>query len=132
VNIFKALSNLIEGLSQSPSVFGLAISDNEITAKYKFYTLLVILFTKSLQFLYLSGNNLRGSMPLLAPALNHSNLIALRLSHCCLDDNDIICLGKALKRNFTLFILDVTGNCISQYAFSELLLAIQYSVVSIL
>ena len=52
------------------------------------------------------------------------------LSYCNLDDNDIICLGKALRKNLTLTSLDVYGNKISSHAFSELLWAIRYSAIS--
>ena len=131
VNIFKALANLIECVSRTFSTeFGLLISSNEITAEHKFYLLLLILCSKSLKILVLERNNLRGCMPLLAPALNHTNLMALMLSDCYLDDNDVICLGKAFQKNLTLILLDILRNKISPHAFSEFLLAIQYSAIS--
>ena len=130
VNIFKALRYLIEGLSRTTSAFFFSIGYNEITAEHKFYLLLLILFTKSLMSLRLSGNNLRGSMTLLAPALNYSKLMDFTLFNCCLDDNDIVCLARALHRNFTLTSLVIARNSISPHAFSELLLAIQYSAIS--
>ena len=132
VNIFKALKNLIEGLSRSVAVFCICIGHNEITAEHKYYMLLLILLSKSLEILQLNGNNLRGSMPLLAPALNYSNLNVLEIAGCYLDDNDIICLGRALHKNFTLITLNIAENIISPPAFSELLLAIQYSTICIL
>ena len=133
VNIFKALANLIECVSRTFShEFGLLISSNEITAEHKFYLLLLILCSKSLKSLHLNGNNLRGCMPLLAPALNHSNLRELALAHCYLDDNDVICLGKAFQKNLTLRLLYIFDNKISPHAFSEFLFAIQNSAISIL
>ena len=132
VNIFRALSCLTEGLTRSVGVNSLAISQNKISAEHKFYLLLLIVFSKSLDVLRLGGNNLRGSMPLLAPALNHSNLKVLGLAVCNLDDNDIICLGKALQKNSKLISLTINGNIISSHAFSELLLAIQYSSILML
>ena len=80
--------------------------------------------------LELAESNLRGSMPLLAPALSHSNLSTILLGNCCLDDNDIICLGRALRRNFKVTILQISGKNTSPHAFSELLLAVQYSAIS--
>ena len=133
VNIFKALANLIECLSHTfGHDIGLLISYNEITAEHKFYLLLLILCGKSLDILLLGWNNLRGCMPLLAPALNHSNLRELGLAGCYLDDNDVICLGKAFQKNLTLRFLNILQNKISPHAFSELLLAIQNSAISIL
>ena len=130
MNIFKALANLIECLSCTFSRDnGLSILSNEITAEHKFHLLLLILCRKSLEFLLLCRNNLRGCIPLLAPALNHSNLRVLQLSHCYLDDNDVICLGKAFQKNFTLAILSIVENKISAHAFSEFLLAIQNSAI---
>jgi len=64
VNIFKALAILIECLSRSQSNNGLGILHNEITAEHKFYLLLLILCSKSLESLRLNFNNLRGCMPL--------------------------------------------------------------------
>ena len=130
VNVFKALANLIECLSRSLSGIGLSIMMNEITAEHKFYLLLLILCSKSLEILGLGNNNLRGCMPLLAPALSHSNLRALELSCCCFDDNDVICLGRAFQKNSTLIRLIITNNKISPHAFSEFLLAIQNSAIS--
>ena len=131
VNIFKALANLIECVSRTFSPeFGLVISSNEITAEHKFYLLLLILYSKSLKSLHLNVNNLRGCMPLLAPALNHSNLRRLGLAGCYLDDNDVICLGKAFQKNLTLRFLNILENKISPHAFSEFLLAIQNSAIS--
>ena len=131
VNIFKALANLIECVSRTFSPdFGLLISNNEITAEHKFYLLLLILCGKSLEILQLGWNNLRGCMPLLAPALNYSNLRILDLSYCYLDDNDVICLGRAFQKNLTLTSLYIHGNKISAHAFSEFLLAIQNSAIS--
>ena len=130
MNIFKALSYLIEGLSRSVAFDILGIGLNKITAEHKFYLLLLILFSKSLLILTLTKNNLRGSMPLIAPGLSHSNLKYIHLNDCSLDDNDIICLGRALHRNFKVIALDISENNISPHAFSELLLAIQYSAIS--
>ena len=129
VNIFKALAHLVEGLSRSSGVNCLSISHNEITYEHKYYLLLLILFSKSLRDLELMANNLRGCMPLLVSALHHSNLQTLGLSYCHLDDNDIICLGISLQNNSTLTFLNICGNNISPHAFSEFLLAIQYSAI---
>ena len=127
--MFKALTHLVEGISRSANVNALTFA-HDVTAEHKFHLLLLILFSKSLRMLTLCFNNLRGSMPLLASALNHSNLRILELLYCYLDDNDIICLGRAFRNNITLACLGITGNQISPHAFSELLLAIQYSAIS--
>ena len=132
VNVFKALAYLTEGLSRSSGCVGLSLVQNTITAKHKFYLLLLIWFSKSLDVLALNGNNLRRTMPLLAPALNHSHISMLILSKCSLDDNDIICLGKAFQYNSTLDLLGIVGNYVSPHAFSELLISIQYSAITTL
>ena len=54
----------------------------------------------------------------------------INLDDCYLDDNDIICLARALHRNFKLSVLIIAYNNILPHAFSELLLAVQYSAIS--
>ena len=54
----------------------------------------------------------------------------LILSKCCLDNNDIICLGKALQHNSKIDLLGIVRNYISPHAFSELLISIQHSAIT--
>ena len=132
IHIVKSLKYLIEGFVRSSGCMQLAIGANEITPEHKFHLLLLMKFSKSLESLELSGNYLRGTMPLLAPALNNCNLKELFLLRCYLDDNDVIYLGRALQSNCTLYKLCIFDNYVSPHTFSEFLLAVQYSALTIL
>ena len=79
----------------------------------------MVAFT-NLKYLGLDGNNLTGAIYLLAGAVKHNKtLIGLRLVHCNISDEDLIYLGKAIKTNTTLIVLDLYGNPFSSHALEE-------------
>ena len=116
VNVKKALKYLTECLNRSPGCEGVSLAHNEITTEHQYYLLLLMRFSKSVEYISLNGNNLRGTMSLLGPALNYSNIVGLFLSDCNLDDEDIINLGKALCSNRSVLQLAINGNNISKHA----------------
>ena len=129
MNIPKALTYITEGLSRSSGCLGITLGKNYITSHHMFYLLLLMRFSKSLTGLGLAGNNLRGAMWLLAPALNYTKINYLMLAYCKLTDSDLRCLGKALTSNTKLIHLIISENNFSHGAFSAFLSSIKESSV---
>lgn len=120
-NLFTALKYLIEGLSRSSACIGISLGDDRITAKHKYYLVLLILCSKSLKSLTLAQNDLRGAMLLLGTAVNHSSLDFLEVSECCLGNQDLIHLGETLKNNTKVKFLHIRENYFSSDIFTKFL-----------
>ena len=131
VNVRKLLKYMTECLSRSPGSVGVQLAGSNITTEHKYYLLLLIRYS-NVPFISLMGNNLRGTMSLLGPALNYSNIVTLWLSHCNLDDEDIIYLGKALRSNQKLQELAIYGNNVSKHTIFKFIENIQHSAITIL
>ena len=131
VNVRKVLKYMTECLYRSTGSSSVTLGLNEITTEHKYYLLLLMRFCKYVQLLNLSGNNLRGTMSLLGPALNYSNIVALYLSDCNLDDEDIIYLGKALRYNQKVHGLVIGANNFSKHAIFKFFKNIQHSAITI-
>ena len=132
VNVRKLLKYMTECLIRSPGCVGVGLAGNKITTEHKYYLLLLIRYSKYVTFIGLMGNNLRGTMSLLGPALNYSNIDTLLLSHCNLDDEDIIYLGKALRSNQKLQQLAIGDNNVSKYTIFKFIENIQHSAITLL
>ena len=132
VNVRKVLKYMTECLIRSPGSVSVGLARNEITTEHKYYLLLLIRYSKYVILIGLMGNNLRGTMSLLGPALNYSNIVTLLLSHCNLDDEDIIYLGKALRYNQKLQKLAIDGNNVSKHTIFKFIENIQHSAITIL
>ena len=132
INVRKLLKYMTECLNRSPRCVGVGLKMNELITEHKYYLLLLMRFSKYLKVISLSGNNLRGTMSLLGPALNYSNIVILLLSRCNLDDEDIIYLGKALRSNQKIQRLAIEGNNVSKRTIFNFFNDIQYSAIRIL
>ena len=133
VNVRKLLKYMTECLNRSPGCVCVGLAGNEITTEHKYYLLLLIRFCKYINTtIALMGNNLRGTMSLLGPALNYSNIMALFLSRCKLDDGDIIYLGKALCSNQTMQQLAIDDNNVSKHTIFKFLENIGHSAITLL
>ena len=132
VNVRKVLKYMTECLYRSPGSSSVTLGLNEITTEHKYYLFLLMRFCKYVQLLNLSGNNLRGTMSLLGPALNYSNIVALFLSNCNLDDEDIINLGTAFRYNQKVHGLVIGANNFSKHAIFKFFKNIQHSAITIL
>ena len=133
VNVRKLLKYMTECLNRSPGCVGVALAVNDITTDHKYYLLLLIRFCKYMNVMInLMGNNLRGTMSLLGPALNYSNTVALFLSRCNLDDGDIIYLGKALRSNQKLQELAIGDNNVSKHTILKFIENIGHSAITLL
>ena len=120
-NICQGLKYLIEGLSRNTSCTELNLIDCCLKPAHVYHLVLMIAFS-NLKFLALNGNNLNGTICLLAEGLKHNKtLINLLLMGCNISDTDLIYLGKAIKTNTTLNGLDLRGNPISSSALEEFL-----------
>ena len=131
VNVRKLLKYMTECLIRSPGSVGVGLSENEITTEHKYYLLLLIRYS-NVTFITLMGNNLRGTMSLLGPVLNYSNIGVLYLSSCNLDDEDILYLGEALRYNQKLQKLAIDGNNVSKHTIFKFIENIQHSAITIL
>ena len=132
VNVRKILKYMTECLYRSPGCSGVTLVLNEITAEHKYYLLLLMRYNKYVKVISLTINNLRGTMSLLGPALNYSNIVTLHLSYCSLDDEDIIYLGKALRSNQKLQQLAIGNNNVSKHTIFKFIENIQHSAITIL
>ena len=133
VNLRKLLIYMTECLNRSPGSVSVGLAGNDITTEHKYYLLLLIRFCKYINTtIALMGNDLRGTMSLLGPALNYSNIMALFLSHCNLDDGDIIYLGKALCSNQKMQQLAIEGNNVSKHTIFKFIENIGHSAITIL
>ena len=131
LNVRKVLKYMTECLNQSLGSVGVGLGWNDITTEHKYYLFLLMRFSKNVEFISLEGNNLRGTMSLLGPALNYSNTNFLYLSCCNLDDEDIIYLGKALRSNQKMRKLAIEGNNASKHAIIQFVTIIQHSAITI-
>ena len=134
VNVLKLLKYITECLIRSPGCVYVALAGNDITTEHIYYLLLLIRFCKYINIIInLCGNNLRGTMSLLGPALNYSNTMCLYLSRCKLDDGDIIYLGKALRSNQKLQELTIIDdNNVSKHTIFKFIENIGHSAITIL
>ena len=127
----KVLKYMTECLYRSPGSKGVGLGWNDITTEHKYYLFLLMRFSKNVEVINLEGNNLRGTMSLLGPALNYSNTNLLYLSCCNLDDEDINYLGKALRSNQKIHKLAIEGNNASKHAIIKFVTDIQHSAITI-
>ena len=133
VNGRKLLKYMTECLIRSPGCVGVGLAGNDITTEHKYYLLLLIRICKYINIMIsLRGNNLRGTMSLLGPALNYSNTVGLSLSRCNLDDGDIVYLGKALRSNQKMRRLAIEGNNVSKHTIFKFIENIGHSAITIL
>ena len=132
VNVRKVLKYMTECLYRSPGCSGVTLGLNEITTEHKYYLLLLMRYSKYVKVISLTINNLRGTMSLLGPALNYSNIVTWSLSYCNLDDEDIIYLGKALRSNQKLQQLTIGDNNVSKHTIFIFIENIQHSAITIL
>ena len=133
VNVRKLLKYMTECFIRSPGCVNVALARNDITTEHKYYLLLLIRFCKYINTtIILMGNNLRGTMSLLGPAFNYSNIVILLLSHCNLDDGDIVYLGKALRSNQKMQQLTIDGNNVSKHTIFKFIENIGHSAITML
>ena len=132
INMRKCLKYLTECLNRSPGCIAVTLGWNEITTAHKYYLFLLMRFSKYIAGIYLIGNNLRGTMSLLGPALNYSNIVFFGISDCNLDDEDIFYLGKALRSNQSVQHLTIDRNNVSKQAIITFCVNIQHSAIRIL
>ena len=124
---------MTECFIRSPGCVNVALAKNDITTEHKYYLLLLIRICKYINTtIILMGNNLRGTMSLLGPAFNYSNIVILLLSHCNLDDGDIVYLGKALRSNQKMQQLTIDGNNVSKHTIFKFIENIGHSAITML
>jgi len=111
ISASAALKSLTEALSRNMSVSYLNLESNHITSEHIHYLILMLAFCKNLTSLQLGLNNISSALFLLAASMEqNTSLTTLELQGCCISDEDLLVLGRSLRRNKTLETLDICDN----------------------
>ena len=111
-----ALKYLIEGASRNTSLATLNIGHCSLGPVHAYHLTLLAAVCNTKQ-LYLSHNNIRRAIPLIAEAIKHNKAIQkLYLDDCHISDRELLVLGEALQQNDTLTELNIENNPFSSNA----------------
>ena len=80
-----ALKYLIEGVAKSPAFIGLQLVNCSITSEHKYYLLLLMTVSRSLESFILSNSNISGAISVLSAGLINSEILQLILQSCSLN-----------------------------------------------
>ena len=110
------LKYLIEGVSRNTSLETLNIGHCSLGPAHAYHLALLAAVCNTTT-LYLSRNNIRRAIPLIAEAIKHNKAVRLLVPQdCYISDRELLVLGEALQQNDTLTHLDITNNPFSSNA----------------
>ena len=104
------LKHIIEGLNCSSSCRHIAIGYNDLNQTHAHHLVLMLMSCRQLCILSLTSSSITSAMPLLSRAFFLSELVALHLNRCDIDDKALVPLAAEISKNQFLQSLEIYGN----------------------